>query len=111
MLVSSGIEAKNKEIAENAILDQLEMIKNGDITDEEMDSAKKSIRNGYMQIYDSAEAMETWVFFRSLCGISTTPMLECEKIEKTTKQEIQELTSKFKLDTVYFLRGKEKANG
>lgn len=111
MLVSSGIEAKNKEIAEKAILEQLEMIKNGDITEEEMDSAKKSIRNGYMQIYDSAEAMESWVFFRSLCGISTTPMLECEKIEKTTKQEIQELTSKFKLDTVYFLRGKEKANG
>jgi len=111
MLVSSGIEAKNKEIAEKAILEQLEMIKNGDITEEEMDSAKKSIRNGYMQIYDSAEAMESWVFFRSLCGISTTPMLECEKIEKTTKQEIQELTSKIKLDTVYFLRGKEKANG
>ncbi len=111
MLVSSGIEAKNKEIAEKAIIEQLEMIKSGDITDEEMDSAKKSIRNGYMQIYDSAEAMESWVFFRSLCGISTTPMLECEKIEKTTKQEIQDLTSKFKLDTVYFLRGKEKANG
>lgn len=107
MLVSSGIEACNKEIAEKAILEQLEMIKNGEISDEEMESAKKSIKNGYMQIYDSAEAMETWAFFRSLCGISTTPILECEKIEKTTKNEIQALASRFKLDTVYFLRGKE----
>ncbi len=107
MLVSSGIEASNKEIAESAIIEQLEMIKNGEISNEEMESAKKSIKNGYMQIYDSAEAMESWVFFRSLCGISTTPMLECNKIEKTTKEEIQTLASKFKLDTVYFLRGKE----
>lgn len=107
MLVSSGIEASNKEIAEKAIIEQLEMIKKGEISDEEMESAKKSIKNGYMQIYDSAEAMETWAFFRSLCGISTTPMLECDKIEKTTKKEIQDLATKFKLDTVYFLRGKE----
>lgn len=111
MLVSSGIEFKNKEIAEKAILDQLEMVKNGEISDEEFESAKKSLKNGYMQIYDSAEAMETWVFFRSLCDISTTPVLECEKVEKATKSDIQNLVSKFKLDTVYFLKGKEKANG
>lgn len=111
MLVSSGIEAKNKTVAENAIIEQLEMIKNGCISDEEFESAKKSLKNGYMQIYDSAESMETWAFFRGLCGISTTPLLECEKIEATRKEQIQELASKFKLDTIYFLRGKEASNG
>ena len=110
MLVSSGIEVKNKEIAKKAILDQLDAIKNGDITDEELESARKSLKNGYMQIYDSAESMETWSFFRSLCGIFTTPALECEKLEKTTLEEIQELAKKIKLDTVYFLRNKEGAN-
>ena len=64
-----------------------------------------------MQIYDSAVAMETWAFFRSLCGICTTPIKECEKTEKTTKEEIQDLAKRFKLDTVYFLRGKDGANG
>lgn len=110
MLVSSGIEAKNKEIAQNAILEQLDAIKNGDISDEEFESAKKSLINGYMQIYDSAESMETWAFFRGLCGISTTPKLESEKIEKTTKKEIQDLVNRFKLDTVYFLKGKENSD-
>ena len=110
MLVSSGIEIKNKEIAKKAILEQLDAIKNGDVTSEELESAKKSLKNGYMQIYDSAESMETWAFFRSLCGISTTPMLECEKLIKTTKEEIQALASRIKLDTVYFLKGKENAN-
>ena len=114
MLVSSGIESKNKEIAEKAILEQLDHVKQGNITEQELDSAKKSIKNGYMQIYDSAEAMETWAFFRGLCDISTTPMLECAKIDKTTIDDIKNLASRFKLDTVYFLKGEEKeenANG
>ena len=111
MLVSSGIEFKNKEIAQKAILDQLDMIKNGNISDEELDSAKRSLINGYMQIYDSADAMETWAFFRSLCGIHTTPLLECEKVSNTTKEEICALTEGFKLDTVYFLKGRERTNG
>ena len=111
MLVSSGIEAKNKDVAQRAIIEQLEMIKKGEISDEEFESAKKSLKNGYMQIYDSAEAMESWVFFRGLCGIATTPLLECQKIDLATKEQVQELASKFKLDTVYLLRGKESANG
>lgn len=111
MLVSSGIESKNKDVAENAIIEQLEMIQKGEISDTEFESAKKSIRNGYMQIYDDAASMEAWVLLRSLCGITTTPLLECEKVENTTKEEIQEFAKRFKLDTVYFLRGKEAANG
>ncbi|MBQ7788879.1 MAG: insulinase family protein [Clostridia bacterium] len=108
MLVSSGVEAKNKEIAQNAIVEQLDMIKNGEITDEEFINAKKSIKNGYMSIYDSAEAMETWVFLRSLCDIITTPKDECEKIAKTTIKEIEEIANRITLDTVYFLKGEEK---
>lgn len=110
MLVSSGIDQANKEIAQKAILAELDAIKCGNISDEEFESAKKSLKNGYMQIYDSAEAMETWAFFRGICGISTTPILECEKIEKSTKEDLQEVASKMKLDTVYFLRSKEDLN-
>ena len=111
MLVSSGVEFANKEVAQKAILEQLQMIKDGNITEEELESAKKSLKNGYMQIYDSAEAMEVWAFFRRLCGISTTPKLESEKVKNATVSEIKELASKIKLDTVYFLKGKENANG
>ena len=87
------------------------MIKSGNVTEEELDSAKRSLINGYMQIYDSADGMESWVFFRSLCGITTTPTLECEKVKATTVDEICELVRGFKLDTVYFLKGKESKNG
>ncbi len=107
MIVSSGIESKNKDIARDAIIAQLDMIKNGEITEEEFASAKKSIKNGYLSIYDSAEAMETWVFFRGLCGISTTPVLEIEKVDKATIDDIVNISSKITLDTVYFLKGED----
>lgn len=107
MGVNSGIEFDKKEIAEKAIIDQLEDIKKGNITKEEFESAKKSIINGYKSIYDSQSAMANWVFYRSLCGISTTPLEECEKIEKTTIAQIQEIANRIKLDTVYFLRGED----
>lgn len=107
MLVSSGIESKNKNIAKDAILEQLEMIKRGEITEEEFASAKKSIKNGYLSIYDGAEAMETWAFFRGICGIETTPMIESEKIETATIEDIKKVANKITLDTVYFLKGED----
>lgn len=107
LLIASGIDAKNKEIAEKAILEQLEMIKNGNITEEEFSSAKKSIKNGYLSITDSAEAMHAWASYRALCGISTTPKLECEKTEMTTIEQIKEFARGISLDTVYFLKGEE----
>lgn len=107
MVVSSGIESKNKEIAKNAIIAQLDDMKKGNISSEEFESARKSIKNGYLSIYDSAEAMETWVFFRGLCGINTTPILEIEKIENTTIDDIVNISNKITLDTVYFLKGED----
>lgn len=105
MIVASGIEFDNKEIAENAIIEQLDAIKSGNITEEEFESARKSIRNGYLQVYDSAESMEAWTFFRGLCGSKSTPNDECVKIDTATVDDIKAIAEKMTLDTVYFLKG------
>lgn len=110
MFVSSGIEAKNKEIAKEAILDQLKMIQRGEISEEELISAKKSMKNSFLTVYDSAAAMETMVFFRGLCGIKTTPILEIEKVENATIEDVMRVANKITLDTVYFLKGEDKAD-
>ena len=109
MKVASGIEFENKEIAENAIIEQLNAIKEGNITKEEFESARKSIRNGYLQIYDSAESMETWSFYRGICQSYATPMEECNKIDTATIDDIKSVAEKMTLDTVYFLNGIEKS--
>ena len=105
MCVVAGIEATNKEIAEEAIIEQLECVKRAEITDEELDSAKKSLKNAYLSIYDRPSALATWSLNRQLSGIDSTPMLEYQSIENITKEQIASFAQKINLDTVYFMRG------
>lgn len=109
MTVASGIEVKNKQIAEDEIIAQLDAIKRCEITDEELESAKKSLKNAYMQVYDSAESMESWNMFRAM-GKSecNTPSEECKKVDLVTASDIAKVASKMTLDTIYFLKGEEK---
>lgn len=106
MLISAGIDEKNNKITENAIIEQLEMIKQGKVSEEELESAKKSIINGYMSVYDSPSSMASWMFYRTLCGTKTTPANEVEKIKNTTLEQVMMLANRMTLDTVYLLKGK-----
>ena len=106
MIVSSGIEFENKEIATKAIVDQLNAIKQGEISKEEFESAKKSLINGYKQIYDCQESMESWAFYRGLCKTLSTPNDECIKVEAASIDDIKQVAAKMTLDTIYFLQGK-----
>ncbi len=110
MYVSAGIEPSNLQIAEDAILEQLENVKRSQITSEELDSAKKSLKNGYMNIYDSPSAMEMWTLNREISGNFDEPIGEAQKVDATTIEQIAEYARGITLDTVYFLKG-EGANG
>lgn len=105
LMVTAGIEFENKEIAEKAIFDQLDAMRRGDITEEEFLSAKRSLRNVFMQVYDSPRAMEKWALNRTFSGSSLTPMEECARIEGATVNDVVEFAKRITLDTVYFLKG------
>lgn len=105
--VLAGIEASNKQIAIDAILEQLECVKNAEITDDELENAKKSLKNSYMNVYDSPYAMESWTYVRSLSNNYDIPLEEARKIEKVTKEEIAEYAKGITLDTIYFLKGED----
>ena len=107
MFVSSGIEKKNKELALNEIKKQLEAVKNGDITDDEMDNAIKSIADSYNEIADSPTRIESWFYGRLLAGLEQTPQEALELIKKLTKEDIARVASEVTLDTVYFLTSKD----
>ncbi|MBO5374613.1 MAG: insulinase family protein, partial [Clostridia bacterium] len=110
MYVSAGIEAENRQIAVDAILEQLENVKNAKITCEELDNAKKSLKNAYMNIYDSPAGMEVWTLNRELSNNHDSPLLEAKRASEATKEQIAEFARGITLDTIYFLKG-EDANG
>lgn len=105
MTVSSGIEVKNREIAEKAIFDQLAAVKAGEFSDEEILSARLGLINNYRELADSARALESWYLGRTLAGVPGTPDSVAESLAAVTKEEIVAAANKVTLDTVYFLNG------
>lgn len=106
MMVTSGIEPANYDKARNEILTQLDEIRNGNISDEEMDSAKKRLRNTMLSVGDSPEALHSWYANNNIFCLTATPEETTEKIERVTKEEVAEIARKITLDTEYFLCGK-----
>ncbi len=107
MLVTAGIEESNKQTAENEILAQLDEIRKGNITDEEMDSAKSSILNAYREIEDNPESIESWYLGRMLAELNDSPAEASEQIKKVTKEEIMSVAEGISLDTVYVMKPME----
>jgi len=105
MMVSCGIDATQKETAQSEILAQLEDIRDGKITDAEMDAARRSLRCALTQIEDEPESMVVWNLGRRLSGRTVTLAEELEQIDAVTRADISAAAQRITADTVYFMRG------
>lgn len=105
LIISSGIEVEDKDKAYSAILRELDDVKLGRISQSEFDSAKKSLENGYRQIYDNPFELHGFYSGRMLFGIRDT-VDDCrERIAKVTLEDVIAVSQGVTLDTVFFLRG------
>lgn len=105
LFISSGIEPENREKAKNAILEQLDAMKAGDFSDDDIAEAKLSLCNAYKELDDSASALCLWYLSRVIFGNNGTPEDTMEKIRAVTADEIRAAAKKVSLDTVYFIKG------
>lgn len=105
MLVQSGIESYNEEKAKNAILDQLEDIKKGNFSDDDIASSVKSLEDGFRSVSDSAESVASW-FTSQVCSKEFLyPEDFIEQFKKVTREDIIEAAKEVTLDTVFMLEG------
>ena len=105
MLVSSGIEVENFEKARDAVFAQIDALKNGDISDFELASAKKSLVNAYKELSDSPAGLIAWYLTRSFAGRSDSPDDVIRQVVSATKEDIIASAKRLSPDTVYFLKG------
>ena len=104
-LVSSGIENKNREVAREAILQQMEDIREGKITAEEWENAKGSLQTVLDASYDSPLALCGWYLTRVLLEEFFSPAEYAVDILSVTPEEVAFVAKKTVLDTEFFLRG------
>lgn len=105
MLVRAGIENENYEKARDEILHQLNLLQNGEFTEEMLDSAKLSLINAYREISDNPQSLQNWYIGRLLSGITQSPEEAIAVVETLSKADIVATAKKITLDTVYFLEG------
>ncbi len=113
MFVHCGIADGKRRAAEEAILHQLDEIREGRITVSELDAARRSIRSALRSLSDGPDSIESWHLGRRLAGQETTVEEEIERVMAVTRGEVAEAARRVTADTVYFLSGTEagKAGG
>jgi predicted Zn-dependent peptidase len=105
MTVSSGIEADKLDVVKGAILEQLEEIRKGNISDGEFSAARKSILHGYRQLYDSPFDLQAFYSGRMAFGIDDTVESCTDKLMQVTKDDVIALANKITLDALFFIEG------
>ncbi len=105
MLIDSGVETKNIEKTEKAVMEQLNTFVKGNVTDEELASAKLALKNSYLSVQDSLAAMQSFYLSGILHGITLSPSETAALADDITKEEIIEVASQCRLDTVFSLVG------
>lgn len=107
MTVNSGILFENEKKAVDEILVQLAAVQNGEISDFELDSAKKGIIDDLRATEDSKGSLSSFAFNTAISKNPKTIDEKIKEIESITKEQVSLVAKGVKLDTYYFLCGKE----
>ncbi len=105
LLIDSGVETENIEKTKDAVLEQLELLKKGDISDEELINAKLAVKNSLMSSLDSLAALQNFYIGGIMRKNQLTPARAAEFTDGIPKERIIELANKVQLDTVFTLKG------
>lgn len=108
MLSDCGVEEENAEMAKKEILAQLTSMKNGEITEAEIQNARLALQNAYNSVYESDYSIESFYMGLILNQMNSSPEEEKEKLNAVTMQDIVDAASLLQLEAVYLLVGKAK---
>ncbi len=106
LLVDCGVEPQNAKLAEEEILNQLNQLKSGNFTDEELASSIRSLKDTLSCLNDSEAALDGW-YSAKIFGTPITPEEYAESIQKVTREDVIKAAGLYTLDTVYRIIPKE----
>lgn len=103
--VSSGVEFSKLETAKTEILRQMEACKAGDITDDELESARGYLVSDLKIAMDSPGRLDDYYMGQILLEQDGTMEDLASAIARVTKQEAADAIQALRLDTIYALEG------
>lgn len=107
--IQSGIEFANYEKAVAIIQEQLESMRQGNLSELELDQTKAMISNHLRELQDSAYEMIAYDFNSVLTGKQRSAQQLLEQVQAVTADDIVKVAQGVQLDTIYFLRDRKEA--
>ena len=108
MTVSSGVEKENLDKAITAINEQLDELRKGNFTDDDMAKSKLSISTALKASNDCMDSISTWISGCIYDDDYTTPEEKIMHFNAITREQIIAAAESMKIDTVYTLTSKEE---
>lgn len=104
IFVNCGIEIENYEKALKLIKEQIDAMKKGDFTEEEIENAKKGIISGIQAIEDEQDTQVVYYYGQELSEFQMSIEQYKEKVMQVSKEDILAIADKVTIDTIYFLK-------
>lgn len=105
MIVSSGVDFDKFDAAKDEVCAQLEAIKRGEVTDDELLAAKKSVASDLRATLDSQYNLEGFYLANTIDGLDFDPEELAEAVECVELQAVVDIANSVVGDAVYYLRG------
>jgi predicted Zn-dependent peptidase len=111
--IESGVEEDNAVKAKDEILRQLDDVREGNFTDDDLGNALRTLDNVYRGVSDSLFAISDFYLGRALRSESgdaalETPAQAAEKYARLTRDDVIAAARGLRLDTVYLLAGEKE---
>ncbi|UQZ73474.1 peptidase M16 [Niallia circulans] len=107
LLVMSGIDNNNYDKAVKIIKEQMELMKKGEFSDQEIMQTKAVIHNQMLETLDTSRGMIELFYHNSVSDNYVEMGDWLQYMSKVSREEIIAAAKKIELDTIYFLTGSE----
>ena len=104
IFVNAGIEIENFEKATDIIEEQIEAMKQGEFTDEDIENVKKVITSNIAGISDEQDTEIIYFLGQELSNNDVSLEKYAEFVQDVNKKEIEDFAKKVNINTIYFLR-------
>lgn len=104
IFIRCGIEIEDYEKALEIIKEQLENIKNGNFTNQNLEDAKRYLESGIKIIENEQDTELVYYFGQEISKTDVTPKEYIEKVRNVTKEQIIEFAKDIQVNTIYFLK-------
>ena len=113
LLASAGIDFDKLDSARDEIFAQLEAMRRGEISEEEMDAARACVASDLRAMCDSQGELEGFYLAQTLDGLDCSPLELAALAEDVTKEDVVRIAQSVDCDLIYFLKGgeQEEADG